>query len=44
MDLFYQNGQHEYYSSWQLLDGLIEPEFFDGKITVVGTSASGLLI
>ena len=28
--------------AWQLLDGLIEPEFFDGKITVVGTSASGL--
>ena len=28
--------------AWQILDGTIDPEFFDGKITVVGTSASGL--
>ena len=28
--------------AWQILDGAIDPEFFDGKITVVGTSASGL--
>tara|TARA_Y100000741_G_C18259469_1_gene560090 strand:- start:1599 stop:3791 length:2193 start_codon:yes stop_codon:yes gene_type:complete len=28
--------------AWQVLDGAIDPEFFDGKITVVGTSASGL--
>ena len=28
--------------AWQILDGVIDPEFFDGKITVVGTSASGL--
>ena len=28
--------------AWQILDGTVDPEYFDGKITVVGTSASGL--
>ena len=28
--------------AWQILDGMVDPEYFDGKITVVGTSASGL--
>ena len=28
--------------AWQILDGKVDPEYFDGKITVVGTSASGL--
>ena len=28
--------------AWQILDGTVDPEYFDGKITVVCTSASGL--
>ena len=28
--------------AWQLLDGTLTEEYFDGKISVIGTSASGL--
>ena len=28
--------------AWEVLDGAINAEYFDGKITVIGTSASGL--
>ena len=28
--------------AWQVLDGTTKPEFFEGKIAIIGTSASGL--